>query len=396
MLATTILIATASAVSLNGTFTSEFYARTTAGSEHFRPYASLRTQMPVYTGDQGRVSFKTYLRWTTDLLDSGPDDPQLFVYDAYLTYKAPHRQTELSLGRQFVYSGAGSDLLDGLRVRVGPYRRARLDIFVGSSVDRLDPEKIRTLTDFLVLGGRLSYKPTTALPLGLSWHRRESEGELALHRLSLDGSYSWRKYRLYGRLARNLIDRSFGTVQFRAGYRNRPWHFSAEYLFREPSVPGNSVFSLIEAHTFRQVRFVGQRSLPHRLNLNTQVQLGLFNDDNTWRFGVGISSVHWRADWFHQSGRGGDNNSLRGTVNLSPIHGWAAYSSVSLGRYRVQAQQDDYSVSHALAVGASRRIAGLYAVSVEAQVLRNADYNNDTRLYFRFSRDFSISAKGGK
>lgn len=384
------------AVTLKGTFTSEWYARTTAGSEHFRPYASLRTQMPLYRGNRGRVSFKTYLRWTTDVLDAGPDDPQLFVYDAYLRYQAPRRLGELSLGRQFVYSGVGSDLLDGVRLRVGPHRRATLELFVGSSVDRLNPEKVRSLTDFSVLGGRLSCKPIAALPLALSWHRRERDGEVSFHRLGLNGSYSWQQFRIYGRLARNMIDKSLATVQFRTGYRNRPWYFSAEYLFREPSVSGNSVFSLIETHSWRQVRFVGQRSLPHRLNLNSQLQVGLFEDDNTWRFGLGLSSVHWRADWFHQSGRGGDNSNLRGSVNSAPIYGWTCYSSVSLGWYRVQEQQEDRSVAHGIAVGASRRIAGHYALRIEAQRLRNAVQSNDTRLYVRFSRDFSIGGEGGR
>jgi hypothetical protein len=27
--------------------------------------------MPLYAGDRGRVSFMTYLRWTTDVLDAG-------------------------------------------------------------------------------------------------------------------------------------------------------------------------------------------------------------------------------------------------------------------------------------------------------------------------------------
>lgn len=57
--------------------------------------------MPVYNGNRGRASFKTNLRWTIDMLDAGPDDPQLFVYDAYLKYQTPRKLTELSLGRQF-------------------------------------------------------------------------------------------------------------------------------------------------------------------------------------------------------------------------------------------------------------------------------------------------------
>lgn len=352
--------------------------------------------MPLYTGDRGRISFKTYLRWTTDVLDTGPDDPQLFVYDAYLRYRAPRRLGELSLGRQFVYSGVGSDLLDGVRLRAGPFHRAGLDLFVGSSVDRLNPENIRSLTDFSVLGGRLSYRPITALPVALSWHRRERDGELSFHRLGLDGSYLWQRVRIYGRLARNMINNGFATVQIRTGYRNRPWYISAEYLYREPLVSGNSVFSLIDAHSWRQLRFVGQRSLPHRLNLNTQLQLGLFEDDNTRRVGLGLSSVHWRADWFHQSGRGGDNDNLRGSVNLSPISGWNCYGSLSLSWYRVQAQQADRSVAHSIAVGASRRIAGTYALRIEVQMLRNAVQSNDTRLYVRFSRDFSVGGEGSK
>jgi len=383
------------AVSLKGTLTTEFYGRTTAGSEHFRPYQSLRAQMRLHDSRHGSIAFKTYSRWTTDILDAGPDDPQFFVYDAYLRYQTPRRVAELSVGRQFVFSGAGSDLLDGVRLRIGPYRKAKLELLAGSSVDRLDPETVRSLADFLVMGGRLSYKPIAALPLGLSWHRRENDGVLSFHRLGLDGSYSWRQFRMYGRLARNMIDESFATVLFRTGYRNRPWQFSAEYLYREPSVSANSVFSLIEARSWRQLRLTGQRSLPRRLRLNSQLQVGLFEDSETWRFGVGLSTAVWRVDWFHQSGRGGDNNSLRGSIRSNPVHGWTLYGSASLGRYRVQEQQQDHSDAHAISVGASRRVAGCYDLRVEAQLLRNAVQSNDTRLYLRLSRGFAVGAEGG-
>ena len=108
--------APANAYELNGRITGDLYSWQGPEQDHIRPYIRFWGDMLVWRSPEGRsVRLHTSLRWTTDFADKLTSDPSLFVYDAYAHFRGVPSNTDWYLGRQFVYSGVGSALLDGGR-----------------------------------------------------------------------------------------------------------------------------------------------------------------------------------------------------------------------------------------------------------------------------------------
>lgn len=380
----------AAAAEFNGSLTSEVYAWTTEHQQHVRPYESLRGNLVSWRGDNGRrVSFHTYLRWTTDLADARPDDPQLFVYDAYLKYDRLFKATNLYLGRQYVYSGAGSALIDGVRIRHGANQRVRLDLFAGSIVNRLKPDEVRPFKNHSAIGGRLAFsiRPTTRT--SLSWMFRESDGSTSYRRISADLRQQVDILYLYARIGFNPENKESAEILARVSGRTGEWYFSGEYLKREPSVSASSVFSLIGADQYEEIRVEVSRTILGDLAIVALYQVDLFTEENTRRGSIGIRNGLFSLAWDHQDGYGGDNNGASGWMNLALNNRVSLFGQVSLNRYRVQPEQTDRSDAYATSLGLSKRFDGGYQVSGRWQYLRNAVQSSDNRLHVRVIKSFS-------
>lgn len=380
----------AAAAEFNGRLTSEVYAWTSEFQQHVRPYQSVRGNLVTWRGDNGRrVSFHTYSRWTTDLADARPDDPQMFVYDAYLKYTRILKGTDLYVGRQYVYSGAGSALIDGVRIRHGASQRLRVDLFGGSTIDRLKPDQVRSFKNHSALGGRLAYRIRPATQASLSWMFRESDGHVSYRRLSADFRQQLDILRLYGRVGYNPENKKLAEILVRASVRTRRWYVSGEYLKREPSVSASSVFSLIGADRYQELRAEISRTVLGDLAIVVFYQVDLFTEENTRRSSIALRSGLFSLAWNHQNGYGGDNNGASGWLSLPLNDRVNLFGQVSLNRYRVQPEQKDRSDAYATSLGLSKRFDGGYEVSGQWQYLRNAVQSSDSRLHLRVTKSFS-------
>ena len=378
------------AVEFNGSLTSEVYAYTTEHQQHVRPYESLRGKLVSWRGDNGRrVSFHTYLRWTTDLADARPDDPQLFVYDAYLKYTDMLKATNLYVGRQYVYSGAGSALIDGVRIRHGVGRPVRFDLFAGSTVNRLEPDEVRPFKYHSAIGGRLAFSIRSTTRTSLSWMLRESDGNTSYRRISADLRQQVKIVHLYTRIGFNPENKASAEILARVSGRARKWYFSGEYLKREPSVSAASVFSLIGADRYEEIRVEVSRTVLRGLAIVALYQVDLFTEEKTRRSSIGIRNGLFSLAWDHQDGYGGDNNGASGWLNLALNDRVILFGQVSLNRYRVQSEQKDRSDAYATSLGLSKRFDGGYQVSGQWQYLRNAVQSSDNRLHLRVIKSFS-------
>ena len=138
---------------LSGRVSSDFYSYQSADQDHLRPYLRFNGSLLAWESADGQsLRIHSSARWTSDFSDQLRSDPQLFVRDLYGHLSQVIPRTDLYLGRQFVYNGAGSALMDGGRVRLRPIQAVTLDFFGGSSVSSEDPETVRSLDDNLVVG----------------------------------------------------------------------------------------------------------------------------------------------------------------------------------------------------------------------------------------------------
>ncbi|MBI4720426.1 MAG: hypothetical protein HY770_04230 [Chitinivibrionia bacterium] len=383
--------ARAHASEFTGRISSEFYAYRGSNDDHLRPYLRFQGNMLAWQGLGGRsLMLHTSLRWTTDFADELPGDPSLFVYDAYVRLQNIPPRTDLSIGRQFVYTGAGSALMDGVRIQHRPLDMLRLEVFGGSRVSSDDPDKIRAASDELVAGARLRAKPVRSTSLGASWMLKRHEGEESRHLVGIDAAQYIGAAELYGRAAYNIADARMADMLARAVYRPGKWYVSGEYLRREPSVAANSIFTLIDFKPYRIARAEARRRVWRQLSVTAHVLADLTTGDDTWRTGLGVSAPAYSISWIHQTGYAGDNDGVSGRVNLRLGNRWECFASANLFRYRVQLEQRERSDSYAASAGARWRPGYGVTICTEVQYLRNAVMTDDGRMFLQIAKDFSM------
>jgi hypothetical protein len=378
------------AMELRATLGSEIYAWKENNRHHLRPYETLQANLMAWRTQGKSLQFHANMRYMTDWRDKTTVDPQANLYDAYVQLTGIPKGSTVTVGRQFAYAGTGSTLLDGMRLRYYSRLRLSFDLFGGSQVSSSRPDKMQSLSDFGILGGGISYSTPNAIRFGLSWLRRQADGQTSYHRLSLYGENTTRQTSLYGRAAYNVADQRLAEILLRGTYSPQHWYLSCEFNSREPSVSSSSIFSIIDFRSYRQIRLEIRRAVWKSVNLTTQMHRTFFQGDDAWRTGVGFSSPNYSLLWMHQSGYGGDNDAVSGFLNfrVSPI--WELYMAANISRYRVQTMQTDRNEAYTAMAGVSLRPIRDLEVRVESQYLRNAVERDDLRLRVRVTKSFRL------
>jgi len=375
---------------LKGSLSGDLYGWDAGDANHLQPYVSLRANLMMYRSQARTLSFHTYSRWKTDWKDKSASDPQMFVYDAYLKYRCDPRRVTLYAGRQFVYTAAGSDMIDGLRIKYGILKDLEIDLFGGSRVRRLDPERIESLADYAVFGAQALYRLKPRTKLGLSWMRRMSEGFVSYHRVGVNVDQELGNTRLYGRVSMDPGKLRPSEFLARVRHNLRQWYFSGEFLWRDPSVSFNSVFSLIKYDHYRQARIEINRKISQSLILFGTARVDFFSSENSYTTTLGLRTRYFSAAWVHQTGYAGDSDGLTGSLYYQPFDKWRVFGQVNVRKYRIQEEQEDRSEAYATGIGLIRQFGSDLQARIEWQYLRNAVKSYDSRVHFRITKGFDF------
>mgnify|MGYP001335300936 CR=1 FL=1 len=386
-----ISLSSAKAIELRGNIFSEFYGYKELGLNHYRPYAGMRANLGIWRGEKSRaLELNTYFRWTTDLKTKSSTDPQTFFYDTYLHLANVPARSHIYIGRQFVYNGAGSLLMDGIRAKYIIIPQAQIELFGGSAVSSAEPEKIRNISDFGSFGGRLAISPAGSTKFGLNLLSRRLDGYGEINRAAVDAEQVISRWRLFGRAAYNLTRSSMAELLGRISFQPPQWYFEGEFLWREPSVSDNTVFSIIDYYRYCEFRLNGRRTIIKNLNLDARVTGTLYDNENAWNFQIGLIGSWYNIGWRHQTGYGGVNDGLVLLLNLRLNSRWETYAAANVGRYKVQKEQPTRNDAYSSQAGILwRPITGLTA-RIEGQYLRNAIMTEETRIYIKLAKDFSF------
>lgn len=380
---------------LTGRLSSDFYGYEEAGIEHLRPHLGLRSTVTAWRGQRrGQLSFHSSLRWRSDLSNQLQGDPQTFVYEAYARLKDMPKGTLVAIGRQYVYSGLSSTLIDGTRIKFRVGGRFEVSAYGGSRVSRVNPEKSYTLDKRGSYGGRFTYAFPQAFRVGLAWVLDKSYGEVSNHKLGLDVEKRFAEVNLFTRVAYDTPNRRLSDIIARVGYRPGSWRLSAEYAWRYPSVNLNSLFSLIDYDRRSELRFNLSRTVWRRLALFTRSTVRLNAGEKTWSGSIGLRATDYHIAWRFQDGDGGQRSGLTGFLRWRCHTSLELYASADLSRYRVQPEQIELNDAYSAALGIRwEHDSGLRA-GLEGQYLRNAVATTDYRVLLRVSKSFALGGKG--
>lgn len=395
-LTASLLSVHAHAYELNGRVSADLYSYQGSDQDHLRPYLRFWGDMLAWRSLEGRsLRLHTSLRWTSDFADKRSSDPSVFVYDAYAHVRGAPSGTDLYLGRQFVYTGVGSALMDGGRVHYRYKEWIRLKVFGGSAVSSEDPERVRSVGDHLVVGGRVDFAPHRVTTVGLGWMLKRRDGRQSDHRVGVDAVGLFGSSEVYGRTSFNVADRRLSEILARTMWRPGAWYFSAEYVWREPFISSNSIFAIVDFSRYQLGRVEARRRAWRQVSVVAHAQGYRSGGEDSWRAGIGFATSAASLSWFHQTGYGGDNDGVSGHLNHRLRDGLTGHITANLYRYRVQHEQVERSDAYASTVGLRWRAGGGITVLAEAQYLRNAVSEDDVRGLLRISKRFSVNTGGG-
>jgi hypothetical protein len=159
-------------------------------------------------------------------------------------------------------------------------------------------------------------------------------------------------------------------------------------------VYSNTLFSLIDASSYDEVRGTVQRRVRGLTSVLAGVRYTAFDSESAVRGRLGLTSPSYSLVGLFQSGDRGELLGLQGHVSPHLAGRLQPYARFAINRYAVQEEQDGKSDAHSVAAGAAWRGPGMRTLRAEIQYLRNAVETSDVRLFVQFVQGFRWNPSG--
>ena len=400
---------TADGATLSGRLTTSGYAWRTEEADgtslrHLRLYQSVIANARRLGGKP--VSFHVFGQVSGDVLDEVSGRQRYRVYHAYLHWRAGGALgLGVSAGRQRIFSGVGYGTMDGIRVQASPRPEIRLSGYAGILVPVVSDDEIGTWDEGHLWGGQALFevKQTT---LGVSFAERSRapmlyagpgqftevthHGARQVRRLGVDLRQGiGGKAEVYGRLDLDAEEIGLHEAEVSAEVRATPdLRISAEFVHREPDLSLNSILSVFEVSSNQEVGGRVYYRLNPQAGISASAARVIYDGDSTWRVGLGVTLGNAYVGYSRRIGYGGQNDAFSAMAQHALTPRLTLKADGSISGYRVYEDQAARDRALAASLGATYRPQRKLSFSLEGQVLRNAYYARDFRLFFRASMWF--------
>lgn len=271
VLAAAVSSVPAGAVRLIGSSSTAAYFQkipTTSGTDEFEGQTRLyeRLRLDLLDIADPALSFHSYFTAFDDVSHQSIGDTRTRLYSAFLEYRPAGAALRIHpvarLGRQWISSGVGSGIVDGLLLQADRAGWGGLTVFGGTlGIDRLQQLRFDNPDDSNRLGGEFRIRPRvsdqTEPEVALSYAVTHRNKKIESQRMGIRGDLKIRReLRLWSEVRHDFaLDRTYGTaagVEFLKPVRNlRAWF---EYNRRTSALPATSFFSLFDQRPISAVR----------------------------------------------------------------------------------------------------------------------------------------------
>lgn len=420
LLGSFVVASIASAQLASGRFTTSFYgwqgrSATLDNQTYLRGFENVQ-----FDFSQQRFSFNTNFQVSKDFGTVIGTDPELRLSSLILKARSIADIADVSLGRQFLFAGVGNGLLDGGIAKGAVWdRKIGVTVYGGYNVVQsrtLDFK--RNLADNSLNGGQVTYMPNDDGVVGLSYMKRTrtpdpittlrsdslfnpylvvialspNEEEYA----SVDVRYNFiERVSVYGRSDYDVNLTKLSRAELSARVAILPaLSATAEYLFREPRVAYNSIFSVFKANSTQEVEAgveyeVSQLFRTYARFADVVYKISGSENDNSGRVTVGGSYDFVNFSYTQNFGYAGDLNGVS-IQAVYPIMDRTLTPNFGFGFASYQLSESDTknTVLNAT-IGATYRPKSSLSTDVQLQWMRNPLYANDVRLFVKVNYWFS-------
>jgi hypothetical protein len=374
----------------SGNFSTFYYGlegRNVSGSVNrdnlFFQYASLRA---ADLGVDG-LSLASSFRFRGDASDDAEDEGHTRIYSLYLD-----AGLDLRLGRQFLYSGVGTGLLDGAKARLQPVSWLAFSAWAGTQVRYLAEPEVASWNEAAMWGGRILLSDKSGTRVGAGFLRRMRGGELERKLLGFDlatPEIPWAD--VYARLDVDLeLDRLHNaTVRVNPRYGG-PFAIDLEYSRRLPSIPANSFFNFIDFKGYDEVRILPVYRLKNGVSVDGEYAYVHYHDGNTHRIRGGLSWEQLKAGLLYRTGYAGGRLGMYASVTGDLPMGMEGLFQLDYAKFNLVDGESLDSESLVAVFRITRDLAQSSSFAIELQEGRNPAFDSDFRVLARYNYRFRI------
>lgn len=410
-----VFAATASAQLTSGRFTTSFYgwqgrSATLEKENYLRGYENVQ-----YEFSQQRFSFHTNFQLSKDFGTIISTDPELRLSSLTLKARGIADLVDVSVGRQFVFAGVGNGLIDG-GVAKAMFLDKKLGVTAFGGYNVIQSRTIdlkKSFPDNSLYGGQVTYEPVDNGIVGVSYMKRTrkpdpftvvradslfnpyvvvmafspDEEEYA----SFDARYSvLNNVSLYGRsdydfnferISRTQLEARVGILSSLSA--------TADYLFREPRLAYNSIFSVFNASSTQEIEAGLEYEVMPLLRTFARFATVHYTDDNSERITVGGTYDFVNLSYTQNFGYAGDLNGIS-VQAVYPMMERKLTPNIGIGyaSYQVSDNAPKNTVFNS-SVGATYRPEPSMSADAQVQWMHNPLYSNDVRVFLKVNYWFS-------
>jgi hypothetical protein len=393
----------AESATLSGRLTSSAYswqAREAGGSDvrHLRLYQVAMLNMSQMGGQA--LSLHTHLQFSGDLLDERNGREHYRIYSAYA--KWAQNGWDVRFGRQRIYGGVGFGTIDGGRAAVQATDWLQLIGYAGMLTPVIPDDGIGTWDEGHLWGGQvmvdvretyltMSYAERSREPLAYLGAGRYSQVSInqegtQFRRLGFDARHDWENASLYGRV--DLDADAWSVQEFEVtgeAQVSDAIGLAAEFEHRKPTLYLNSILSVFEVQDNQEVEVRATYKVNDQAKVLLRGTRSFFDGDSAWHLGAGLIWGQAYLGYARRVGYGGDNNSFTASIQHPVNEQWTVHADGSMASYRLYDTQVSRNRAWTGSAGARYQMKKTLSLDVEAQVLNNAFYNRDARIFVRGS-----------
>lgn len=357
---------------------------------------------------QGGLSLQTYLIGSTDFNSPLGNEGNVRVYNAFLRWKNIGNAVDLNVGRVPVFAGVGNGAVDGGLVKARFLNNDLTVIGYGGANVRSDlfSTDYSELSDNMLIGGQIVGNVIPDFRVGVSYVKRnfKKENYIAVRPdsffnpvnvpVSFDSRaeqvlgfdarcYGSANYTLYGRYDYDLYLKRTLRGQFSGRISaTDDLAVTADYIYREPRLWYNSVFTIFPMTPVREYEGGVEYSFVPSIRTFGKFAYVQYSGDAARRFSLGFYSDYGSVSYSGTNGYAGMLNSVYAQVmypmldrTLIPTLG------LSFASYRLFTDGSTNQSIFAASLGAVARPQPSYSIDVQLQWLRNPIASGDVRLF---------------
>lgn len=362
----------------------------------------------------GNFSLHTHFQAASELKRQLDELPDYRLYYLYLQQKGIAGFADLSLGRLPYFAGVGTGTVDGAQttlrfvdntVKLTAYGGVNVPVdmtvkgygsvdnnFVvgGQLVSTVLPDMRASLSYMNRRRERMSYwttrpDPTAeALPMLIAPPPQEEEYA------GIDVSYKFNEMRFYGRYDHDLNLKKTQRGQAGVRYTFSPTLFAtADFLFRNPRVPYNSIFSVFEYKSITEYEGGVDYFVTPIFRAFVRGAYVQYSGDGSFRYTAGIGNENLELRYRGNTGYAGELSTvtLQGAYPLLENR-LVPNASFTYTRYRLDKNVGAESAV-AAALGTTLRFIQAVSVDLQGQWVNNIVYKSDFRFFGKINFWFS-------